>query len=80
LKLEGAAVQSYSHGFAADASPTFAAVAAHLSKDFIKPGRCAVERVLQVPARTGQFWQGGQASCCTTPVRGAWMMAFHWTT
>ena len=37
LKLEGAALQSYSQGFAADASPTFAAVAAHLSKDFIKP-------------------------------------------
>jgi hypothetical protein len=36
LKLEGAALQSYSQGFAADASPTFAAVAAHLSKDFIK--------------------------------------------
>jgi hypothetical protein len=31
LKLEGAALQSYSQGFAADASPTFAAVAAHLS-------------------------------------------------
>ncbi len=42
MKLEGAALQSYSQGFAADASPTFAAVAAHLSKDFIKQYQGAV--------------------------------------
>ncbi len=42
MKLEGAALQCYSQGLAQDASPTFAAVAAHLSKDFIKPYQGAV--------------------------------------
>lgn len=42
LKLQGAALQSYNQGFAADASPTFAEVAAHLSKSFIKPYQGAV--------------------------------------
>ncbi len=42
MKLEGAALQSYSQGFATESSPTFAAVAAHLSKDFIKQYQGAV--------------------------------------
>jgi hypothetical protein len=42
LKLEGPALQSYSQGFAADASPTFAEVAAHLSKVYITPYQGAV--------------------------------------
>ena len=42
LKLEGPALQSYNHGFAADASPTFAEVAAHLSKVYITPYQGAV--------------------------------------
>lgn len=37
LKLTGPALQSYGRGFTADTSPTFAAVVAHLSKDFIQP-------------------------------------------
>jgi hypothetical protein len=43
LKLEGPAPQSYNQGFAADASPTFAAVAAHLSKFYERPscGGCS---------------------------------------
>ena len=37
LKLTGPALQSYGRGFTADTCPTFAAVVAHLSKDFIQP-------------------------------------------
>ncbi len=42
LKLEGPALQSYNQGLAADASPTFAEVAAHLSKVHITPYQGAV--------------------------------------
>ena len=42
LKLEGPALQAYHHGFTADANPTFAEVAAHLSKIYITPYQGAV--------------------------------------
>lgn len=37
LKLTDTALQAYSRGFAADSRPTFAAVVAQLSKEFIRP-------------------------------------------
>jgi len=37
LKLTDTALQTYGRGFAPDARPTFAAVVAHLSKEFIRP-------------------------------------------
>ena len=59
LKLEGPALQSYRHGFAADASPTFAEVAAHLSMVYITPYQGAVRwsaffRFRRTPGSSGK--------------------------
>jgi hypothetical protein len=59
LKLEGPALQSYNQGFAADASPTFAEVAAHLSRFYITPYQGAVRwsaffRFRRTPGSSGK--------------------------